>query len=91
MEWHRSGTTRDKRGNHWDTAVPGNNNLVKKEIEKMQDVPRSSKRNWETIEIESESCASGGWGFGFHVTKLEGLLEETGKGKEQCKSLLSLD
>ena len=35
------------------------------------------------MEMKSKSCASGGWGFGFHVTEIEGLLDETGNPTQE--------
>ena len=38
------------------------------------------------MEIKSKSRASGGWGFVFHITKIEGLLEETENPKEETNN-----
>ena len=56
--------------------------MVKREI-KLRNERRSENKNWETKEIKSKSCASGSWGFGFHVTESEGLLEETGNQRQE--------
>lgn len=57
--------------------------LVQK-CNKYQDKARETGR----LQIKSKCCASGGWGFEFHVTETEGILEDIKNptlGKEKCK------